>query len=498
MYRLIIADDEHGIRENLVSLVHWEGLGFQVVGEAGNGREVLALIERLHPDALLMDIKMPYMTGIDVAQHVHANRLPVRVVLLSGYQEFDLAKDAANFGVYKYLLKPTKLDDIQRTFRALKQTLDEAHASTLEYERMVVAYHDSLRMLRYQTLHDLLYLPKAEAILAHVRSMNPPLFLPAFSLLHLTFENLDAQLAEQWQYERDLFDTFLTNVARNAGSRMHISVFPLDDDSYLLVANAATPGEFSGYRELLARELKQLVGPICTMQGSPPFSDIAELRPEFIRFVPQAAHVSDMENESLLLTALVEGDAQRLPLLLRAVLEDKPPAQHGPLIARLHAQLTRGLRDMGMQPYDAPPPADEAAMLSWLNDMRGQWQDWSTQSNTAEQRLVQRIKQFMQAHLQEDLSLRRVAEHVFLSPVYVSRLFKQATGENFIDALKRMRVEKACQMLRNPELRIYEIAIATGYHSSKYFMKVFKEYTRTTPTEYRRTHYQHGAAQEQP
>lgn len=492
MYRLIIADDEHCIRENLATLVHWEGLGFQVVGQASNGREVLAMLDRLHPDVLLLDIKMPHMTGLDVALHVHANKLPIRTVLLSGFQEFELAKDAANFGVFKYLLKPTKLDDIQTTFRQLKQLLDEEKESSQAYERMLSAYHDSLRMLRYQTLHDLLYLPKPEALLERIQQMQPPLFLPSFCLFYISFDNLDGQLAEKWHYERDLFDTLLMNVARGAGKRMHVSLFPMDSGSYLVVANGVSSAGFPAFREQLREELERLVGSVDVLRMGEPFADVQNLRTEFVRFVPHAAYISDVENEGLVMTALVEGDIERLGVLLQAVLLDKPEAQRPAIIARLHAHILRGLRDMGMTPSEGPPPTDEATMSAWMQDMSGKWKAWTRDSSSAEMRIVQRIKAFMQEHLAEDLSLRRVAEHVYLSPVYVSRLFKQATGENFIDALKRMRVDKACQLLRNPDMRVYEIAQATGYNSSKYFMKVFKEYTRTTPTEYRKRLYGWG------
>ena len=486
IYRIIIADDEQHIRESLASLVNWQEMGFEVVGLAANGRDVMASLLKLHPDVLLMDIKMPFMTGLDVAQHIHVNKLPIRVILLSGFQEFHLAQEATNTGVFKYLLKPTKLEEVRATFAALRQALDEQHESTLAFERMVSAYNDSLRMLRFQTLRDLLYLPKPEPILQQVRLMGNPLFLRWFCLFHLTFANLQAVLEEQWQHERDLFDAMLLNVVRSICAYAHCSIYPVDDNSFLLVVNCAEQEMFGQITTDFLPELRQLFPCEQTLRTGTPFEDLAELRAEFMRFLPRAAHLTDSEYGGLLLTAILENETARLDALVQAVLLDYPASEHPARIAQTYARLLHSLRDLGLELPDTPPPVNVQTLQAWMMDSMAQWRAYSAQSSTAEQRLVQRIKKFMQEHLHEDLSLRRVADHVYLSPVYVSRLFKQATGENFIDAMQRMRVEKACRMLRNPELRIYEIATATGYRSAKYFMRVFKEYTRTTPTEYRK------------
>ena len=101
--------------------------------------------------------------------------------------------------------------------------------------------------------------------------------------------------------------------------------------------------------------------------------------------------------------------------------------------------------------------------------------------------VIQKAKQFISEHCQEDISLDEVAESVFLTPVYFSRFFKEKTGENFSKFVTRMRMEKAIDMFRHGKYKIYEVAKLVGYKNAKYFSKLFKEYTGFLPREYIRT-----------
>ena len=106
MYTLIIADDEYELRRALIHTVDWESIGFQVVGEAENGVEAIELVEKLEPDLLLTDIKMPFLTGIELARQVRMVRPAMNIAFLSGYDDFAYAQQALRVGAAEYLLKP--------------------------------------------------------------------------------------------------------------------------------------------------------------------------------------------------------------------------------------------------------------------------------------------------------------------------------------------------------------------------------------------------------
>ncbi|MEH7503727.1 response regulator [Neobacillus drentensis] len=125
MYNLVIADDEYEIRHGLVNYFPWEEVGFEVIGQASNGKEALGLISEGNVDVLLCDISMPKMTGIEVIKEIYLQQSSVMTVFLSGYQEFHYAQEAIKYGVKNYILKPTKFSELMDAFNQIKKQLDQ-------------------------------------------------------------------------------------------------------------------------------------------------------------------------------------------------------------------------------------------------------------------------------------------------------------------------------------------------------------------------------------
>ena len=123
-YRLAIADDEKLIRESLAQFIDWKELGFEIVLLAEDGIPVIEALRQEKLDAVLCDIQMQEKTGLDVAEFIYRNSLDCIIVLLSGYEEFEYARQAISFNVTEYLLKPINLSGIRETFTRIKTELD--------------------------------------------------------------------------------------------------------------------------------------------------------------------------------------------------------------------------------------------------------------------------------------------------------------------------------------------------------------------------------------
>jgi two-component system response regulator YesN len=128
-YRLLIVDDEREVREVLSEIVDWSGLGFEVVQTLKDGRDAIAYLGQHQVDIVLTNIKMTFESGIDVARFIKERQLPVKVVLLSGYQEFQLAQEAIRYDVSDYLFKPTDLDELYKVFRSMREEPDLLYAT---------------------------------------------------------------------------------------------------------------------------------------------------------------------------------------------------------------------------------------------------------------------------------------------------------------------------------------------------------------------------------
>ncbi len=124
MYRLLIADDEEDIRRGLATYFPWEEIGFSVCGAVENGREALELVRRGEADVVFCDIRMPVMSGVELARAIFESGRRIPVVFLSAYKDFSYARDALQYGVRGYILKPTSYAEIQSVFKRLKKEMD--------------------------------------------------------------------------------------------------------------------------------------------------------------------------------------------------------------------------------------------------------------------------------------------------------------------------------------------------------------------------------------
>lgn len=120
MYSVLVVDDEIRQREAIIKSVNWEKAGFKVVGDAENGIEALELLEKLEPDLILTDIKMPLMTGLELARKAREVRPAAKLVILSGYDDFEYAQEAFKYNVIRYLLKPISASEISEEFVKIK------------------------------------------------------------------------------------------------------------------------------------------------------------------------------------------------------------------------------------------------------------------------------------------------------------------------------------------------------------------------------------------
>ncbi len=332
-YKLAIADDEMFIRESLVRYVRWEEIGFEVVLVAEDGEPLIrALEERGKIDVIFCDIQMQVQSGLDVARYVAENGLDCVVVLLSGYQEFEFARKALQYGVEDYLLKPVNLSDIRKTFTRIREALDERQRKRME------------------RLH------REEQIMAGQ---------------YLLVLNMCEDFEEIWN---------------RIGEELSAREDGVDMDG-LTAGMAALLRE--KYGEGLPGELEEM---------------------------------------------LLDGGSE----------EGRRKALY-----EVHCYLHTKEKDI-------------------------------TVSGS--------VKKLVREHLDENISLTRAAEHVFLSPNYFSRIFKEQVGENYSEYVIRIKMEKAAELLRDSHRKIYEISEQVGYHNIKYFYKLFKRIYACTPIEYRKRH----------
>ena len=127
MYTIIVADDEEELRRAIIRRVDWASIGFTVIGEADNGAEALELVEKLKPDLLLTDIRMPFVSGIELARQVREICPATNIAYLSGYDDFSYAQQAIQYNIISYMLKPISVEELTEELLNIKNKMQHTH-----------------------------------------------------------------------------------------------------------------------------------------------------------------------------------------------------------------------------------------------------------------------------------------------------------------------------------------------------------------------------------
>ena len=147
-YRVLLADDEEEIRSGISRKIDWASLGFALVGEAANGEEALELAEQLRPDVVLTDIKMPFMDGLTLCRRLRQTLPGARMVVFSGFDDFEYARQAVGMGVSEYILKPINAPELGQVLLRLREQLDRQRLERRDMETLRRRYEESLPVLR--------------------------------------------------------------------------------------------------------------------------------------------------------------------------------------------------------------------------------------------------------------------------------------------------------------------------------------------------------------
>lgn len=541
---MLIVDDEPLTRQFFLRNVGKLHPEWACAGEAGDGEEALAMIEAGRRfDLILTDIKMPGMSGLELARTLSARSVSPHIAVLSGHDEFALAKEAMEYGVHHYLLKPVVNEE-------LVDMLDKV-AGRIAAERAEEASYRSLLSLSAETREQV-----ARNVLRAIVTDNHMEIKVLYPMLHrLKMSPLDA---EGTILLTDLDESELFAKRVSAGSETlyryivhqtaveladafrspEAAVIPfIDPKQRTVIFVAGEDGDDVLRRcQELFRELARTVCGMTKLRlwgacGNPElellqlgaayrqasntlkqmlFADPANYA-ELLREDEEAAARRDRLDKTLaaLQTAVAERREPQQRALLQGVAGELAPidrrklmlfgvamlqrlaaafpeeARQGRIVSALHAGLPQ---DDSADPAEEVAPEAAAALLWGLlerfrEDERSA--DGSEANGAAEHETVTKVKAYIMEHYAEPLSLAHFAERLGVSSGYLSSLFHQNTQESYIKFLTRVRMEQAAALLsEKPAAKVYDVAEKVGYVSVKHFSYVFKQHYGIPPGQY--------------
>lgn len=147
-YKVVLVDDEVEVIDAIEQRIHWDILGFEVVGSATNGVKALELVEKQQPDVVITDIKMPYMDGLELARRLNKEYQNIHIIIFTGFDEFEYAEEAVHLEVEEYMLKPINALELTECMKRLKKTLDKEREERLNVTKLENYLKDSLPVLQ--------------------------------------------------------------------------------------------------------------------------------------------------------------------------------------------------------------------------------------------------------------------------------------------------------------------------------------------------------------
>ena len=517
MYKLIIADDESIIREGLKGLVDWNELGFEIIETFSDGEEVIEFLDSMPADVVLTDIKMKRIGGIDVARYVQENELPCKVVFISGHQEFELALQAVKYRVRDYILKPSTVESIREVFGKIKKELD-AQTRNREYQaRMQEYWAEVYPVFADKFVGSLIMggIDDTEIIDQRMQFLYPDVEAGSCPcmLVHLQIPEYDEFMQTSWNYSADQFDNALYNFVRFFQKDGYFHIIYKNRGSIrlfvILKVSYRTPKENADFCNALIRRFEQEFQEIFRIKTNmeidrifPTIYQVIESREEL---AGMSSHRTDtelylLERKKMLMTSIMQGNintAQKImQTILKSISESDPKAQlHS--VADIFHDICGFLKEKNPSLLRSIQPFLNDQTIRNLPDMKAAefysdriFDKMKTTEGMSKQfdtnRLVNRIKEYVVKHILEDIRLEDAANEIFISTTHLSRIFKQQTGETFLQYVTKKKMEKAAELLSDPHYKIYQVGECLGYKTPRYFSKLFYNVLGYYPSQYRR------------
>lgn len=523
-YTVLVVDDEQEQRQALIRRVRWDAAGFEVVGEAENGVEALDLVDELEPDLILTDIRMPMISGLELAGRVREMRPATQVVILSGYDSFEYARTAIEYNIISYLLKPISSDEMSEALFEIHRKMDERLGQLFPAQDPDL--QAQLRRLHINEFLLPLFLGSNESrqndadLLRHAESLGvveENAASPRFCVLVSKFKSEDGVYIADARHAE-----FVGNIFHRHGLKTTGLV------AYQRVITLVTLGGTGKSENLLELPLTEIVQTArrlqrehCTIGVSRDFCALSDCSDAYYQAVTARRYTSDgagdirfiddqekneefaidqAEKTAAMLEQLLKvGTEDRLTDFIEGLYRHSTPENANLMIAQIIATACRVVGSLSEQPDAmhllASNPlfsritanSSEEATKQEILDFCRRAQTLITQSRKRDSDvLCDRVVEIIDGkYSDEELSLVSVSGELAVSPNYLSALIKKVKKKNFITLLTERRMKAAYDMLVCTNMRIQEITERCGYSDQHYFSYCFKKFYGESPNRVR-------------
>ena len=522
-YTVLVVDDEFELRRALIEKVDWQSAGFEVIGEAENGIEALECIESLEPDLIITDIKMPMISGLELAKRIREIRPAAQIVILSGYDSFEYARTAIEYNIISYLLKPISSSEMTEELKNIRAKMDEKFLNAVK-----IPDPDLKRQLKKAETEEFL-LPLMLGG-SENKTDEEQLILRAKQLEIIKGGGENLRFCVMVVKFKDIYNNtcttkkhtdFLTNILSKYFTCETLIVF----SRAVVLAVLNEDGKLSNVLELSLKETvqsaKRLLDQSCTIGVSREFYKLSDCSDAYfqavtarrytsdgtgeIRFIADQEHNFEFEFDKAEKTAagveqlLKVGTQKSLNDFVNSLYETNTPENANLLVLQIIATVFRVVSSVvdknelteliGKNPIFSRLTSygSEQTMKNELLKFCGEAKAIIENSRKRDSEvLCDKVLEIInERYSDESLSLTSVSDELSVSPNYLSALIKKTKKKNFITLLTEKRMQTAYDLIVCSSMKMLEISEKCGYSDQHYFSYCFKKFYGESPNKLR-------------
>lgn len=533
-YTVILVDDEKEVRDSILRKLDWSLLGFRVIGSAENGEEALEMAQRLQPDVVMTDIKMPFMDGLTFCQKLKKTQRNVKIIIFSGFDEFEYAKEAIKLEVEEYILKPINATELANVFERIHTLIDQELDEKRNIDKLARYYQASLPILRDQFIIGLLDGQVAKERIEefnkhfelHLESQYYTVSVVRFdstdevvdingsgisnsqlmvlSLKKIVDENLDgvitfksivylesiiiiAMLSSEAQISQLIYT--MDHICKNAKK-----VFDMNTTAGIGRVCYELDELIGSYKEALnAVDYRVLMEPnqaIYIQDIEPKMDPKSNIQEELLGKIIKAIKLGEKEEikestgEMVQFLRTANLSLEKYQFFLIEILTEIFK------IGRSYGLNADGIVGRELELFEEFKKINSMTVLETklLGICMGFRDSIRRERSDTTRLIIERAKEYINHNYSDSsLSVDTLSTYLNVSAGHFSTMFKRETGMTFINYLTKTRLDTALQLLNTTDDKTYIIASKVGYEEPNYFSYVFKKEYKIAPSKYRAT-----------
>ena len=525
-YKVILVDDEEEVIDAIKSRILWEQLGLQIVGSATNGVKALELVEKLQPDIVITDIKMPYMDGLELSRRLNDEYKNVHIIIFTGFDEFDYAKEAVHLEIDEYMLKPINAVELSECLKRVKNSLDKEREEKLNVQKLENYFDDVLPIIQTNFFVSLIEGRVNESeyekfLQAYKIDLNGPYFCCA--VFHTSENNVPEEMSPlllSMSVEREI-------KARIVG-KFKCREFIYLGNTVLIIElkSKEETVELTDVCDKFCKWVNRVIGAVVTAGIGMVCDNISNINNSYdgareavsyrvLYGTKRAINIDEITSNKQNMG--LQSEETKMHELFKAIYlgnEQEIEAATNRKVDRIHGNSNTvsqyKLYTMEMvgafyrfcennfidfsdflgemsNPYEKVPKMDESTLKKWIVQVSTEMgKQLKSVRNSKSRRLINDAKNIVaNRYMEEDLSLDKVCSIMGVSNSYFSSIFKKETGISFVSYLTDYRMDIAAKLILDTNEKSYKIGEMVGYMDANYFSYVFKKKFGISPSKYR-------------